>query len=99
MTHVVNSLQFEVICPDEDMSFNLRQNFGQTLQQEIAEIIDEICSENVGEDELIKIDRIDLDMGSFSRHTFGTDFKKVFSQKLRNELAKKLSAITPVERQ
>lgn len=99
MTHVVNSLQFEVTCPDEDMSFNLRQNFGQTLQQEIAEIIDEVCSENVGEDELIKIDRIELDLGAFSRHTFGTDFKKVFRQKLRNELVEKLSDIMPVERQ
>jgi hypothetical protein len=81
------------------MSFNLRQNFAQTLQSEIAEIIDEVCSESVGEDESIKIDRIELDMGSFSKHTFGTDFKKVFSQQLRNELAKKLSGIPPEVRQ
>jgi hypothetical protein len=99
MTHVVNSLQFQITCPDEEMAFNLRHNFGQTVQQDIAQIIDEVCSETVGEDESIKIDRIELDMGSFSRHGFGTNFKAVFTQKLRNELAKKLSDINPVVRQ
>jgi len=99
MTHVVNRLQFEVVCPDEELSLNLRQNFAQTVQQEIARIIDEVCSESVGEDESIKIDRIELDMGSFSRHSFGTDFRIVFRQKLRAELAKQLAAIPPQSRQ
>jgi hypothetical protein len=99
MTHVVNRLQFEVVCSDEELSLNLRQNFAQTVQQEIAQIIDEVCSESVGADESIKIDRIELDMGSFSRHTFGTDFRTVFRQKLRAELAKQLAAIPPQSRQ
>jgi hypothetical protein len=99
MTHVVNRLQFEVVCSDEELSLNLRQNFAQTVQQEIAQIIDEVCSESVGEDESIKIDRIELDMGSFSRHTFGTDFRTVFRQKLRAELTKQLAAIPPQSRQ
>jgi hypothetical protein len=99
MIHVVNRLQFEVVCSDEELSLNLRQNFAQTVQQEIAQIIDEVCSESVGEDESIKIDRIELDMGSFSRHTFGTDFRTVFRQKLRAELAKQLAAIPPQSRQ
>ncbi|QEC78000.1 contractile injection system tape measure protein [Mucilaginibacter ginsenosidivorax] len=99
MTHVVNRLQFEVVCSDEELSLNLRQNFAQTVQQEIAQIIDEVCSESVGEHESIKIDRIELDMGSFSRHTFGTDFRTVFRQKLRAELAKQLAAIPQQSRQ
>jgi len=99
MTHVVNRLQFEVLCPDEELSLNLRQNFAQTVQQEIAQIIDEVCSESVGENESIKIDKIELDMGSFSRHTFGTDFRSVFRQKLRTELTKQLAAIPPQSRE
>jgi hypothetical protein len=99
MTHVVNRLQFEVVCSDEELSLNLRQNFAQTVQQEIAQIIDEVCSESAGVDESIKIDRIELDMGSFSRHTFGTDFRTVFRQKLRTELAKQLAAIPPQSRE
>ncbi|SHN27400.1 contractile injection system tape measure protein [Mucilaginibacter sp. OK098] len=99
MTHAVNSLQFEVICPDEEMSFNLRQNFAQTFQSEIAEIIEEVCSAHIGENENLKIDKLELDLGAFSRHTFGTDFKKVLSLKLERELTKRLSEIEPAQRQ
>ncbi|MDN3581249.1 contractile injection system tape measure protein [Mucilaginibacter flavus] len=98
MTHVVNRLQFDVLCSDEELSLNLRQNFAQTVQQEIAQIIDDVCSEAVGIDESIKIDRIEVEMGSFSPHTFGTDFKIVFRQKLQTELAKQLAAIPPQNR-
>ncbi|MDF2432441.1 MAG: hypothetical protein JWP44_2072, partial [Mucilaginibacter sp.] len=99
MTHIVNSVQLEVTCPDEDMSFNLRQNFAQTFQLQIAEIIDTVCSAYVSENESIKIDKLELDLGSFSRHTFDTEFRKVLDIKLQQELADKLSKIAPAKRQ
>ncbi len=99
MTNLVNSLQFEVICPDEELSLNLRQNFAQTFQADIAEVIEEVCSRYVGENESIKIDRLELDLGAFSKHTFGTDFKKTLAYKFEQELTKSLSKITPLERQ
>lgn len=99
MTHAVNSLQFEVTCPDEEMSFNLRQNFAQTFQLEIAEIIEKVCAAHISEHEDLKIDKLELDLGAFSRHTFGTDFKNVLSAKLERELAKRLSEIAPARRQ
>jgi hypothetical protein len=99
MTHAVNSLQFEVTCPDEEMSFNLRKNFAQTFQLEIAEIIEKVCATHISEDEDLKIDKLELDLGAFSRHTFGTDFKNVLSAKLERELTKILSEIAPAKRQ
>src|ERR1700744_3876913 len=99
MNNLVNSLQFEVICPDEDLSLNLRQNFAQTFQADIAEVIEEVCSRYVGENESIKIDKLELDLGAFSKHTFGTDFKRILTYKFEQELTKSLSKITPLERQ
>jgi len=81
------------------MSFNLRQNFAQTFQLEIAGIIEEVCAAHIGEDEYLKIDKLELDLGAFSRHTFGTDFKKVLSAKLERELTKRLSEMAPAKRQ
>lgn len=99
MTHAVNSLQFEVTCPDEEMSFNLRQNFAQTFQLEIAEIIEKVYAAHISKDEDLKIDKLELDLGAFSRHTFGTDFKNVLSAKLERELTQRLSEIAPAKRQ
>ncbi|ASU33911.1 contractile injection system tape measure protein [Mucilaginibacter xinganensis] len=95
MTHAVNRLRFEINCPDEEMSLNLRQNFAQTLQAEIAEVIEKVSSEYISEDEDLKIERLELDLGNFNRQTFAADFKKILSIKFEQELAKNISKITP----
>jgi hypothetical protein len=98
MTHVVNSLQFEVICPDEEMSFNLRQNFAETFHVEIAETIEAVCLAHINENEDLKIEKLELDLGTFSRHSFGTEFKKVVTLKFEAALAKRLSEIISAKR-
>ncbi|GAA4316890.1 hypothetical protein GCM10023149_14180 [Mucilaginibacter gynuensis] len=99
MTHVINSLLFETRCPDETLSFNLRYNFAQTYQQQITEVIDEVCSQYVTDDELIQIDKLELDLGVFSTHTLGTDFKSVLRATFEKQLSQHLSKTEPAKRQ
>lgn len=95
MTHLVNSLQFHLTCRDEWLAFNLRQNFAHTLQDQIAEIIDRVCSEQVGEQESVRIERIQVDMGTFTAHALSSSFRPVFLQKFEQALTEQLSKIPP----
>ena len=99
MAHVINTLEFEAICPDEVRSFSIRKNFAQTFQLQIAEIIDEVCSANVGAGESLRIDKLELDLGSFSLHSLDTEFKTVFRHKFEDELKKHLSKLLPAQRE
>ena len=98
MAHVINTLEFEAICPDEARSFNIRKNFAQTFQIQIAKIIDEVCSANVSDYESLRIDKLELDLGSFSLHSLDTEFKTVFRHKFEEELKKHLSKLLPLQR-
>jgi Contractile injection system tape measure protein len=99
MAHVINTLEFEAICPDEARSFSIRKNFAQTFQSQIAEIIDEVCSANVGDNESLRIDKLELDLGSFSLHSLDTEFKTVFRHKFEDELKKHLSKLLPAQQE
>jgi hypothetical protein len=93
MTHLINRLQFELNCTDEDQAFNFRQNFAITFQEQIIDAADEICSDHVHEDEWIKIEKLEIDLGSFSPAAFDANFSSVFKSKFEKALVDKLSNI------
>jgi len=92
--HLVNRLHFQVSCAEQEQAFALRQNFAQTLQPEIVEIIDEVCSEYVSEHEWLRIDRLELDLGRFSPTGFTRDFAVAFREQFEKALAKQLDVFS-----
>ena len=94
MTHLINRLQFELNCTDEDQAFNFRQNFGIIFQEQIINAADEICSSYVQEDEWIQIEKLEIDLGNFSPAAFGANFSSVFKNKFEKALVDKLSNIS-----
>jgi hypothetical protein len=98
MMHFINRLRFEVRCPEEGEAFRLRQSFAQTLQPEIVEIIDSVCSELTSEGECVRLETLDIDLGRFSQSQLDRDFAVVFRAQFKKELAKQLDAFTPEER-
>lgn len=99
MSHLINSLKFEMFCSDEWQAFNLRENFAQTFQPQIQEIVDRVCSELVPEDQLVRIDCLEIEMGTFSPHSFGTSFGTVFAYQFERALREKLAKSSPEEKQ
>ena len=93
MTHVINRLQFELNCTDEEQAFHFRQNFGITFQEQIIDASDEICSNHVPEDEWIKIEKLEINLGQFSAAAFDLNFSSVFKVKFEKALVDKLSNI------
>ncbi len=94
MLHVVNKLQFEAACATESQAFDLRLNFSGARQDEIAAVIDKVCSKYVAEDEWVKIDRIEVDMGHFDIHAFEQLFTNLFLAKFEKAFTEKLQPIT-----
>lgn len=76
----------------------MRHSFQDSLQEQIISAIDRVCAGHVADDEWIQIDRIVIDVGSFSSHSLYTDFEMVFQRKFEEELEKKLAAISAVKR-
>lgn len=98
MTHLINKLQFQVHCSGEEQAFYLRHSFPDTIQEQIIRVVDELCSDYVPEDEMIQIDKIEIDAGSFSTQSLYHDFDFVFRQKFEEELKKRISVMPSAKR-
>jgi hypothetical protein len=98
MAHLINRLQFQVNCPDEDQAFGIRHNFAQTLQLQIASVIDKVCTQYVPKDEWLQIDKIEVDIGQLSPQALSNDFEKIFLYRFEKELLAKLSGISAEQR-
>jgi hypothetical protein len=98
MAHLVNRLQFQVNCPDEDQAFGIRHNFAQTLQLQIAAVIDKVCTQYVPKDEWLQIDTLEVDIGQLSPQAFSNDFEQIFLYRFEKELLAKLSGISADQR-
>lgn len=99
MKHLVNQLRIEIHCPNEEHALQLRHTFGLALQQQIEVVIDRVCSRYIAEDEWIRLDKLELDLGTFSMHTFYQTFADIFSGKFEEALVQKIASIPLDERQ
>ena len=98
MIHLINSLQFELSSTNEQQAFSFRENFGVAFQQQIVDITDELCSKYVGDEEWLRIDKLEIDLGSFSPAAFDRDFSFIFKSKFEKELIERLSGISSIQR-
>jgi Contractile injection system tape measure protein len=97
MLHRVNQLRFEATCATEAQAFEVRNNFSQTCQGDIAAVIDKVCSQYVSEDEWVQIDTIEVDLGNFNIQSFEKVFTNIFLTKFEKAFSKKLKAIPASE--
>ena len=93
MTHLVNRLTFELECPGEEQAFELKQKFSAANHEQIAGIIDNVCSKYVNENEWIRIDKLEINLGEFDLVSFEQEFSKAFYKKFENIIAEKVSFI------
>lgn len=98
MKHLVNQLRIEIHCPSEEQALQLRHTFGLALQQQIEVVIDRVCSRYIAEDEWIRLDKLELDLGTFSMHAFYQTFADIFSGKFEEALVQKIASIPFEER-
>src|SRR5262245_2013819 len=90
MTHLVNRLRFEIGCSDEEQAFDVRHNVSRVVQEIALQTIDRVCSEHVAEDDWLRIDTIEVDLGNLSRAAIERDFAAVFQHRFEKALIEKL---------
>jgi hypothetical protein len=98
MAHLINRLEFEMNCADEEQAFHLRHNFALTYQEQIVKAVDRVCSAYVDADEWVTIDRLTIDLGHFTPVAFEDNFAGVFQQKFEKEFVEKLSRLSPEQK-
>jgi len=92
MTHLVNRLVFDLLCPTEEQAFGLRQQVSSlVLQDQVQEMIDRVCSRYAGEETWITIDQLEIDLGVFSVPSFSASFASSFLNGFEKELTAKLA--------
>src|SRR4051794_19890917 len=99
MTHLINRLEFEVHCPDEGQALNLRHNFSKTLEPQIIQVVEEVCSKFSGDEEWIRIDKIEIDLGSLNSNGPDSEFVEVLKRKFEEQLKEKMSAMPSHEKE
>jgi hypothetical protein len=97
--HLINRLRFEAHCSEEGQAFELRQNFAHTLQIQIAEVIDKVCSKHIAKDEWLQIDTLEIDLGHCSPHLLSQNFAQLFLAQFEKEFTKKIHTFTPQQRE
>jgi len=90
MTHVLNRLSFEYGCAGEEQALSFRQNFSVTFLGLLSETIDKVCSKYISENEWIKIDKIEVDLGRFTPYLINTKFTETFEPAFEKALVMKL---------
>ncbi|WP_291906836.1 contractile injection system tape measure protein [Chitinophaga sp. CB10] len=91
--HLINKLEFELACKDEMLALNLRHNFTTTLQEQVTEVIDKVCSKYAGDGVYLRIDKLELDLGTMTPFGFREDVEKVLEYKLEEALRQKTGAM------
>jgi hypothetical protein len=92
--HIINQLSVELSVTSEQEAFGLRKDLNEVLQNEISSIIDELCSQYSSSDELIKIERLELDLGQIQTIDFKKNWIESFRQSFENQLHKANISIT-----
>ena len=98
MSHIINRLELELNCADEEQAFNMRHNFAITLQDKITSAIDNICSKYTSESEWIRIDRLELDLGWLNPNSFELEFGEIFQKKFEAEILRYMSRLSIPEK-
>ena len=91
--HIINKLAFELECPAEEQAFDIRRDFYPASHEQIAAVIDSVCSKYVTDSESIRIDKLEIYLGEFSLSSFEQEFSKVFKRKFDAIIAERISQI------
>lgn len=96
--HLVNQLQVEATCTDESQAFEVRRIFSRLCQEDVAKMMDEICSKYTGEEEWIQIDKLEMDLGYIDTAQLESKLANLLHSNFEKELCNKLKSIPAGQR-
>jgi Contractile injection system tape measure protein len=86
--HIINQLSVELSVTSEEEAFVLRKELNEVLQNEITAVIDQLCSNYSNTEDTLRIERLEIDLGTISTVNFKRNWVESFKQTFENQLHK-----------
>lgn len=90
--HIIESATFETCYPTEEFAFEYQEVFGDFVKTELLPLVDEIFDEMSDIDIVVRIDTLELDLGSVNAADFRGDLKNRLREQLVVRLQQEISA-------
>ena len=91
LTHQIQQQKFDLtLLMNKQTGLALQNEIALEFPRQTAEVLNKVFSEFCPEDTTIRIDSLEIDLGSFSIQHFREDFSKIFEEKLIEVLDKKI---------
>lgn len=87
-THTINRQIFELKVRSQENAFSLQQQVRTAWDAEVLPLLEEMLDELAGPDEVLRIDKLELDLGKIRAEKIGTDMKEKIRDALRTQLLK-----------
>ncbi|NMM48465.1 contractile injection system tape measure protein [Marinigracilibium pacificum] len=84
--HKLRSGVFELSAISSENSTEIQHSLNNILQTDLSQILSEVFEEVCDENQRIKIETLDLDLGDIALHSFEADVKSKLKQELRLQL-------------
>lgn len=88
-THIINKQIIDLKIPSEEHAFDLRQEARDAYMENVLPFIGEILDEFAGPDEVLRIDRLELDFGMLRQGNMGVQMK----ERVREAILKQMPAL------
>jgi hypothetical protein len=86
--HVIRKLVMEVFLGKKEKSYQIQDKFVSVSEHELLAVMEEIFSRCSSPDQMIEIDKLELDLGNLKSDDILKEFSQKFSEKLSQELSK-----------
>lgn len=87
-THIVHKQKVDLKIARSEDSFSLQSRVSYLLQHELPKKMEMIFDKVVPDDEIIRIDKLQLDLHTINSENFEKEFEERFIEELQNELSK-----------
>lgn len=94
--HIVNQLKLELEVENQDQSFYVRHQLGSYWEEWIVPEIDKACNRLNDSDQVVRIEKLEIDLGELFFEDFEEQFREKFLEKLNDELSKKTAEVMSV---
>jgi hypothetical protein len=88
--HIIKKQILDLALDSQVGSFTFQSEVGSIYKKEIVPLIDQYCSAIDTGDRVIRIDKLDVDLGQIDKQDFGRQFKQKFAQLLPQKLTEAL---------
>ena len=85
--NIIKKQIWEIDLDSAQNAFSLQNEWGQFSQTEISPVLDQVCNELVNGETIVKIDKIELDLGAVSFTNMEKELPGIVRQAFRESLA------------